>query len=384
MIPSDHSHLVVTAISHAGMTGKNNEDRYGVSAYYLSGEPVIPSVFAVVADGVGGHRAGEVAAEMAIETISAFIAQSDGSQPVQTLQQAILYANRMIHQKAEEDPGLHGMGSTCACAWVIGSRLYTVSVGDSRIYLIRGGSIRQLTTDHTWVQEAIEHGVIQPEEARYHPNAHVIRRYLGSRQDTQADIRLRLHPEESDALAETNQGAPLLPGDILVLCSDGLTDLVDDHEIMLSLRSRNTAGALEEMVRMTNRRGGHDNVTIVTLANPALEQPTTPLPRQPVQVIQFARPRRARLIVAAAAAILLLLALMAAFSWRYFRSQGEVTPPPAAQETLFPAAQASPTARAGTPAGEFSASPTLPPRPKATQTRQPPGPTLTPWPTNTP
>lgn len=385
MISSDHSHLRVTAISHPGMTGKNNEDRYGVSAFHLAGEPAVPSVFAAVADGVGGHRAGEVAAEMAIETISAFIAQSDGSQPVQTLQQAIVYANRVINRKAEEDATLQGMGSTCACAWVIGSRLYTVSVGDSRIYLIRGGVIRQLTTDHTWVQEAIEHGVIRPEEARYHPNAHVIRRYLGSRQDTQPDIRLRLHPEESDALSETNQGAPLLPGDILVLCTDGLTDLVDDHEIMVSLRSRNTAGALEEMVRLTNRRGGHDNVTIVTLANPTLEQPTTPLPRQPAQPL---RPRRTRLVLYLSLVILLFLALFSALAWSTIWSARSRTltpsPSPAAQETLLPAAQPVPATGTAVPQDPPLWTSTPAPTRRPTQTLALPRATLTPWPTNTP
>jgi len=367
------------------MTGKNNEDRYGVSAYFMDVEQTIPSVLAVVADGIGGHRAGEVAAEIAVETISTVVAKSDASQPVQTLREAIVSAGHAINGTAEGDPNQKGMGSTCACAWVIGSRLYTASVGDSRVYLIRQQTIHQLTTDHTWVQEAIDQGLLASEEARRHPNAHIIRRYLGSRLDVVPDLRLRLRPDESDTLAEANQGLSLHPGDILLLCSDGLTDLVEQDEILDALKTHNVRGALEELVRMTNRRGGHDNVTIVTMAVPSIERPTIPITVQ--------RPQRhiSAALLAVGALLLVMLAVGGGLFWYFFLGEGgseaELTPTPALQATLFPE-QVTPPAILSPPLETTS-----PPGSGATEVAPAgitPGVfttplvvTLTPWPTNT-
>ncbi len=224
MIPSKYSHLHVAVATHPGMKGKNNEDRYAVSAYSIGEEKRIPSVLAVVCDGIGGHRAGEVAAEIAVEKISLVVAQSDGSQPLATLREAISEANQAVRSQSEVDPTRKGMGATCACAWVIGDRLFIASVGDSRIYLERAGTIHKLTTDHTWIQEALDQGILTPEQARGHPNLHVIRRYLGSQQPVEADTRLKLSRDEDDVQAQSNQGLKLVPGDTLMLCSDGLTD----------------------------------------------------------------------------------------------------------------------------------------------------------------
>jgi hypothetical protein len=148
---------------------------------------------------------------------------------------------------------------------VVGKRLYTATAGDSRIYLLRGKQIFQLNRDHTWIQEAIELGTLPPATAHLHPNAHVIRRYLGSPHGIQADTRLYLHGNESDEQAEANQGLPLQAGDRLVICSDGLTDLVAAHEILDITRKRPLEQALERLVQLANQRGGHDNITIVAL-----------------------------------------------------------------------------------------------------------------------
>ena len=388
MIPAERAHLTVTAVSHPGMTRKNNEDRYAVSAYTTPGEHALPSVLAVVADGIGGHRAGEVAAEIAVETICADIARSDASQPVQTLREAIVHAGQAISEMAATDAELEGMGSTCACAWVIGSHLYTAAVGDTRIYLIREDRIHQLTTDHTWVQEAIEHGVLAPEEARKHPNAHVIRRFLGSQQEVVPDTRLRLRPGESDAQADANQGLQLHPGDILVLCSDGLTDLVNDNEILSTLRTRNNRGALEDLVKQSNRRGGHDNVTILTLAVPTIESPTIPVS---VHQSQRSKRRLLPLLAAVGALGLIIIALLGGAIWAFLRPGVEITPATStqpSQATLFPEAATQPaitTPAAGTPASPATQAPEGQPagadssQPLAT----PLSATLTPWPTNT-
>ena len=265
MILAEENYLKVAADSHAGMSGKNNEDRYGVFNYRLSASNEAQAVLAVVADGIGGHRAGEIAAELAVETVSQAVGKSDASEPVKTLIDAIIEAGELIREQAEGELSQKGMGATCACVWVLGDKLYTATVGDSRIYLIRDQEIRQLSTDHTWVQEALDHGALTPEQARNHPNVHVIRRYLGSPQPVVPDVRLRLDLEEDDAQAERNQGTRLRPTDRLLLCSDGLTDLVKDEEILAALQTNPLEAAVQYLINLANHRGGHDNITIVAL-----------------------------------------------------------------------------------------------------------------------
>ncbi len=164
------------------MRGKNNEDRYAVSTFNLSEDNPIPSILAVLSDGIGGHRAGEIAAQMVVIHITDQVGNSDGSQPVDTLRSAIESASQLVFQESQKDLQQEGMGATCACAWIIDNRLYTANVGDSRIYLLRQESIKQISTDHTWVQEALDLGLIKPDQARGHPNSHIIRRFIGSMQ----------------------------------------------------------------------------------------------------------------------------------------------------------------------------------------------------------
>lgn len=272
MIPKEQAHLAVAAITHEGMSGKNNEDRYGVSAYIVSEATPTPSLFAIVADGIGGHQAGEIAAEMVVESISHTVATSDASDPLAILEEAIVQAGQAVNGQATQNAAQQGMGSTCVCAWVLGNRLYTASVGDSRIYLLRDETIRQLTTDHTWAQDAVEHGILTPDQVRGHPQSHIIRRYLGSKNSVEVDFRLRLHPDESKEQTLSNQGMELQPGDRLLLCSDGLTDLVEDEEIKEIFQQQETDAALQQLVNLANQRGGHDNITLVTLEMPSQQQ----------------------------------------------------------------------------------------------------------------
>jgi serine/threonine protein phosphatase PrpC len=169
------------------------------------------------------------------------------------------------------------MGATCACVWIEGNRLYTAYIGDSRIYLIRDGKIQRLTVDHTWVQEAIEKGVITPEQARDHPNVHVIRRHLGSVELPDVDFRLRLSGEDNDEQARKNQGTRLKIGDVLLMCSDGLTDLVWDDEILRLVTTRNALkSAAHDLVEQANERGGYDNITVVLIGVPKERPPEPP------------------------------------------------------------------------------------------------------------
>lgn len=267
MIPSDSSQLTVAALSHPGEAREINEDRHSVT-YFTRESDQLPVTLAIVADGIGGHRAGEVAAQMAVDQISAAIAEASGDDPVAELSEAIIGAGRSISESSTQDDVLQGMGSTIATAMIVGRRLYTVSVGDSRTYLVQSGKIQQISIDHTWVQEAINHGILTPEEARNHPNAHVLHRHLGGDRDAVPDARMRLSADESDEASEANQGLRLSPHDLVLLCSDGLTDLVEDQEIMEVLSEHSPERAATSLVDMARARGGHDNITLVIFEVP--------------------------------------------------------------------------------------------------------------------
>ncbi len=272
---SQRAHLHIAALSHAGMAGKNNEDRYAVSSY-LVGEQEKPVVFAVISDGIGGHRAGEVAAELAVNYIVQMVSESNGRKPLEIIESAIHYASEAIASRSASKEEQQGMGATCACVWVEEDRLYAGYVGDSRIYLVRNGKIRRLSVDHTWVQEAIERGIITPDQAHDHPNVHVIRRHLGSVELPEVDFRLRLNEDDSHEQAVKNQGTRLLPGDILLMCTDGLTDMVWDDEILRLILTRNSLkSTAEDLVARANERGGHDNITVILLGVPT-EKPAEP------------------------------------------------------------------------------------------------------------
>jgi PPM family protein phosphatase len=268
MIRTTRAPLHIAAVTHPGMSGRQNEDRLAVSSYRVGQNDPTRSAFAIVSDGIGGHRAGEVAAEIAVETISHMVAQSDARRPLEILDNAIQVTSDLIASKAKDDTQRLGMGTTCACAWVIGNQLFTASVGDSRIYLLRNGALMQLSVDHTWVQEAVERGILQPQDVRIHPNVHVLKRYLGSSNTPQVDIRMRLAKDESDTESRSHQGLHLLPGDLLILCTDGLTDIVENTEIEPAVRGLDLQSAAQALVNLACARDGKDNITVVMLLVP--------------------------------------------------------------------------------------------------------------------
>ncbi len=272
MIPSNQNHLDTAAISDPGSRGRINEDSFQINSFTLSENDETPVLLSVVADGIGGHKAGEIASKIAVETIVTAVAESDMSDPIWILKSALLEANHSIISNAAKDDTRIGMGSTVACALIIDTALYIATLGDSRIYLIRDNVIRQLTIDHTWVQEAWDAGIINSEEARSHPRRHLIRSYLGSADPLTPDLRLYLSDNENLEQAKANQGLPLLPQDQILICTDGLTDLVIDEEI-LDIINRNDSKEeqLGKLVDLANLRGGHDNITIVLLQPPGEE-----------------------------------------------------------------------------------------------------------------
>ncbi len=381
MIPVSQAHLKVAAATHPGSRGKNNEDRYAVSAYRLDRQNPTPALLAVIADGIGGHRAGEIAAEMAVENISRIIAASDAAQPVEILRQAMVTTSQAIFERALKEPALQGMGTTCACAWVIDQRLFIAAAGDSRIYLVHAGAIQQLSTDHTWVQEALETGVITPDQAQGHPNAHVIRRFLGSRGQLEPDLRLRASRAESDAQAEANQGLRLAPGDCIILCTDGLTDLVGEAEILSTIQDWQGQAAIKRLIELANQRGGHDNITIVFLSVPE-SAPLEPVPTQ----------RRNKLVLACLTASLLVFAAAGLLfgNWLLHRDANRgksglsASPSAGLTATTLPGIhvratlETSPASETPFTGGGGNAFPSGSPSPTVRIA------TLTPWPTNTP
>jgi PPM family protein phosphatase len=362
MIRTQRAHLNIEAQTHAGMTGKNNEDRFAVASFVLDENNRLPVLFAVLADGIGGHRAGEVAAELAVNHIMQVVAKSDGHHIRQIIVDAVTEASNAIAAHSAANENLKGMGATCALAWIIGDRLYTAYVGDSRIYLMRGGRIQQLTVDHTWVQEAIEKGILTPELAREHPNVHVIRRYLGSPEPPEPDFRLKFFDGEGDRQAEENQGVQILSDDVILLCSDGLTDLVWNDEILETIRTRsNIKEGARALIDLANSRGGHDNITVVLASVPS-DFKIVVKKNHKIDWLPWVIGGAAGVIVVLLAASILAFSLLGKIT---ATSTPTITPFPTATGTPLPTLTPSPT---------ITASPTLP---------LPVAPTYTPWPTNT-
>lgn len=376
MIRSVTSSYPTTALTHAGMSGKNNEDRFAVSAFRT--EDGAPVLFAVLADGIGGHRAGEVAADMAVNQVSEWVSQSDGLDPLLALRMAFQAASDRIRDAAQQTLDRNGMGATCAAIWLCGYRLYIASVGDTRIYWIRHGHIQQLNVDHTWVQEALEAGLLAPSAAAGHPNAHVIRRYLGSALTPDVDLRLRLHDHDTGPEAIANQGFTLAQGDVLLICSDGLTDLVKDHEILAIAEGMEQKDACQALIDLANQRGGHDNITIIAVRIPRLKLPKPHSARTPMKRALLGC---AGVLVTAA----LVIGIIGGWLWLRGRELSGSTPTPTAALAIKGTLPLLP------PTGAVRATASLLPLPaSATPTPRPEfllplvgGATYTPWPTHT-
>jgi hypothetical protein len=283
---------------------------------------------------------------------------------------------------AESDDEKRGMGATCACAWIIDNRLYAAYVGDSRMYLIRGKRITQLSIDHTWIQEALDAGVLKPDKIKGHPNAHVIRRFLGSSDPVLPDTRLYLEKNQSDEQAEANQGLIINPGDQLILCSDGLTDLVSEDEIQTAFATKDQETAISELIELANQRGGHDNITIVALRMPITVQEKAAAAPAPVK-----RSWNPTLTCLTVGAILGVLLVLLGAAYIYFRQPPSSTPTPVSSSTSLSSPPAIILTEAPLPTEtslSFDATPTftLAP-PTSTPSTTPVEATLTPWHTNT-
>lgn len=222
----------VAAATDIGHVRDQNEDRYLVAG------PVV-----AVADGMGGHLGGEVAAELAVQVLERLTAQGRGS-----LAERVREANRVVFERAMLDRAVAGMGTTFTAVELAGDRAHLAHVGDSRAYLFRGGALTRLTEDHTLVQRMVQEGELTPAEAERHPHRNILTRVVGVEPEVQVD--------EGDI--------ELRPGDRLLLCSDGLTGMLPDDRIATILREEpDPQAAVARLVAEANAAGGVDNVTVV-------------------------------------------------------------------------------------------------------------------------
>jgi serine/threonine protein phosphatase PrpC len=244
------------ALTDVGRKRKGNED-----SLFVNPEQ---NLF-VVADGMGGHAAGEVASRIAVDSINEFICLTGGDEEItwpfgldenisydgNRLKTAIRYANRKVLEATKERSEYEGMATTVAAVLVDGDMANIGHVGDSRIYLFSGDALSLLTSDHSWVNEQIQSGVISADQARSHPLRNVVTRALGGKTDLAVDMQVR----------------KMKPGEVLLLCSDGLTTMVPDEEIEQVLKDNalDLEATAESLVAAANEHGGEDNITVVLL-----------------------------------------------------------------------------------------------------------------------
>ena len=237
------------------MIRSGNEDNFFAEADERRG------VF-VVADGMGGHAAGEVASEMAVQIVSRqllTIASVIDPHAQETLAQAMRDANRAIYDRMLAEVDKQGMGTTASVLALSDNHFLIGQIGDSRVYLLRDGALSQLTKDHSYVQEQVDAGLLTPEQARYHPYSNVITRCVGAGEEVEADI----------------YSGEMKPGDVFLVASDGLTGMVDDRRLQSMLLARSGPGRIvDALIAEANGRGGLDNITAIVVQVSAVDPPT--------------------------------------------------------------------------------------------------------------
>jgi PPM family protein phosphatase len=252
---SDTMRIESKSITHVGLKRPHNEDSFCAND---------DERLYVVADGMGGHAHGEVASRIAVETIEEFVQLTAGDNDVtwpygidetlsidgNRLKTAIRFANQKLLEHAKSSAGCEGMATTVVAVLVAGEVAEIAHVGDSRLYLIRDGALTRLTSDHSWVNEQVQSGVINNEQARNHPLRNVVTRALGGRPELEVDV----------------QSLELREGDRLLLCSDGLTTMLEDDEILaIVLKNEGGVDQADELIEAANRSGGEDNTTAILL-----------------------------------------------------------------------------------------------------------------------
>ena len=226
-----------------GMVREVNQDYV-----YVSDSPIgkLPNLL-VVADGMGGHKAGEFASRFTVEVLKDELANSVEDAPEAMMKQAITSANQKLLETAKQDSKLEGMGTTLVVATVIDRTLYFANIGDSRLYVLND-DIKQVSKDHSLVQEMVRLGGIKQEEAKHHPDKNIITRAIGASDKLEIDFyEYRLKKE-----------------DIILMCTDGLSNMIEDNEILRIVKSsRDVVEAVERLIERANQNGGNDNIVVV-------------------------------------------------------------------------------------------------------------------------
>ena len=227
-----------------GLKRNSNQD-----FVYASDQRVgrLPSLF-IVADGMGGHAAGDLASRVCVETVVDSIGTSSKRQPAAILREAIAKANAAVLKKAAQKPDYAGMGTTIVAAVIDGNTLTVANVGDSRLYLIDDDRIDQITQDHSLVAEMVRSGRLTREQMRDHPEKNIITRAVGGEETVEADLF----------------DVGMRKGDVILLCSDGLTNMVEDEQIFRIIRRERTLKeAGQKLIQAANSAGGRDNISVV-------------------------------------------------------------------------------------------------------------------------
>jgi serine/threonine protein phosphatase PrpC len=241
----------VAGLSDVGCQRENNEDSY------LYWEPAGDEEFqrkgrlAVIADGMGGHEGGLEASRLAVETVREVYDQAFHDDPQTALVESFAAAHARIQDYAEQHPAFQGMGTTCTALVLRGRQLYFAHVGDSRLYLIRGGRILRLTRDHSYVGRLVESGIVRAEDAEKHPQRHILTAALGAGRELAIDT--------------DDQSLALLEGDDLLLCTDGLWGVVTEEELETTVSAHAPAECCAMLVKLARQRGGPDNITLQVL-----------------------------------------------------------------------------------------------------------------------
>ena len=234
----------VYSATDVGQRRKMNQDYV-----FVSENPVrnLPNLF-VVADGMGGHNAGDYASSHAVQTLVDEIRRDVDFNPIKVIRHAIETANTEILDRSRSDENLRGMGTTMVVCTIVGHYAYVANVGDSRLYVVQG-EIHQVTKDHSLVQEMVRMGEIKPEEARNHPDKNIITRALGAERTVDIDFfDLKLEPDST-----------------ILMCSDGLSNMVEDSEIekIILNQTEELPQKGERLLREANRNGGKDNIAVI-------------------------------------------------------------------------------------------------------------------------
>ncbi|MBO4591758.1 MAG: Stp1/IreP family PP2C-type Ser/Thr phosphatase [Eubacterium sp.] len=238
--------MISTGKTDKGRKRSNNQD-----SIFLSETPIgpLPNLF-LVADGMGGHAAGDFASRYAISVITDFIRKSTIKSPVSLLKRALVYASNELFKEAEKDRDKMGMGTTMVAAVFQEKTLYVANIGDSRLYIIND-DIRQITMDHSLVEELIRNGQLERNKGRNHPEKNIITRAMGSRDEAMPDFfELQLNE-----------------GDKVLLCSDGLSNMVEDDEIRdIVVDSPDLEDAVSSLISRANYYGGNDNISVIIIS----------------------------------------------------------------------------------------------------------------------